>query len=58
MPNDDLRKRIASLAVLEDLADKCGQCGQPSLLHNVGPCTRKEKEPPDTVNKIWSDFRR
>ena len=56
--NDDLRKRIASLIALEDWSDECGNCGRPSLLHRDGPCTRQEKEPPDVVNKIWSDLRR
>ena len=58
MSNDDLRKRITSWAILEDWSDKCGQCGHQSLLYKGGPCTRKEKEPPDVVNKIWSDYRR
>ena len=56
MSNDDLKKRIASLVSLDDWSDKCGQCGRPTLLHKGGPCTRKEREPPDTVIKIWSEF--
>lgn len=56
--NDELRKRIASLIALEDLSDKCGKYGHPSLLHRDGPCTRKEREPLDVVNKIWSDLRK
>ena len=52
MSNDDLRKRIASLIVLEDWSDECGKCRRPSLLHRDGPCTRQESEPPDIVNKI------
>ena len=58
MSNDDLRKRIASLISLEDWADECGICGRPSLLHRDGPCTRKERESPDVVIKIWSDFKK
>ena len=58
MLNDDLRKRIASFAVLEDWSDECGQCSHQRLLHKGGSCRRKEREPPDGVNKIWSDFRR
>ena len=58
MLNDDLRKRIASFAVLEDWSDECGQCSHPSRLHKGGPCRRKEREPTDVVNKILSDFRR
>ena len=58
LSNDNLRKRIASLPVLEDSSDKCGQCGHPSLLHKGGLCTRKEREPPDTVDKVWSNLRR
>lgn len=56
--NDDLRKMIASLAVLEDWSDEYGQCGHPSLLDKEGPCTKKDREPPDVVNKEWSDFGR
>ena len=44
LSNDELRKRIAFLAVLEDWLDECGQCDHPTLLHKVGPFTRKEKE--------------
>ena len=58
MSNDNLRKRIASLISLEDGSDKCGKCGCLSLLHRDGPCTRQEREPPDIVNKIWSNLRR
>ena len=56
--NDELRKRIASLIALEDLSDKCGKYGHLSLLHRDGSCTRKEREPLDVVNKIWSDLRK
>ena len=58
LSNDELRKRIAPLALLEDCSDECGQCGHPTLLHKGGPCTRKENEPPDVMIKIWSDLRK
>ena len=58
LSNDDLRKRVASLVSLEDWADECGICGRPSLLHRDGPCTRKEREPPDVVIRIWSEFKK
>ena len=58
LSNDDLKKNVASLISLEDWADKCGACGCPALLHRDGPSTRREWEPPDVVNKIWSQFRR
>ena len=57
LSNDDLKRKLAALFDLDDWSDECGQCGRPSLLHKGGPCTRKEKEPPDVVNKIWTDFR-
>ena len=56
--NDDLKKKLASLFNLDNWTDKCGQCGRPSLLHRDDPCTRKEKEQPETVKKIWIDFGR
>ena len=56
--NEDLRRRVAALISLEDWADECGACGRPSLLHRGGPCTRQEREPPDIVIKIWSDFKK
>ena len=55
--NDNLKKRIASLVSLDDWSDECRQYGRPSLLHKGGPCTRKEREPLDTVIKIWSELR-
>ena len=55
--NDDLKKRVSSLISIDDWSDECGQCGRPSLLHRGGPCTRSEREPPDVILKIWSDFR-
>ena len=58
LSNDDLKKRVASLVALEDWSDECGRCGRPSLLHRDGPCTRKERELPEVVNKIWSDLRK
>ena len=58
LSNDDLKKRVASLISLDDWSDECGQCGRPTLLHKGGPCTRQEKESPETINKIWSEFRK
>ena len=58
MSNDVLKRNVASLIYLEDWADECGACGHPSLLHKDGPCTRTEREPPDIVMKIWSEFKR
>ena len=55
--NDDITKKLASLFCLEDLSDQCGQCRRLSFLHKDGTCTQKEKESPELVNKIWSDFR-
>ena len=57
MLNDELKKRVASLVSLEDWADKCNKCGRPALLHRDRECTTQEQEPPDIVNKIWSDYR-
>ena len=57
LSNDDLKKRVSSLISIDDWSDECGQCGRPSLLHKGGPCTRSEREPPDVILKIWSDFR-
>ena len=56
--NDNLKKLVANCISLEDVYDKCGSCGQPTLLHKEGACTRTEKEPPDVVNKIWTDWKR
>ena len=58
MLNDDLRKRVTSLISQEDWADECGTCGHPSLLHRDCPCMRQEREPPDMVVRIWSEFKR
>ena len=55
--NDELRRKVASLISLDDWSDECGMCGRPTLLHKGGPCTRKEREPPDIIVKIWSEFR-
>ena len=57
LSNDNLKKLIGSLTSPEDVYDKCGACGHPTLLHKDGPCTRTEREPPDIVNKIWSELR-
>ena len=54
LSKDELKKRIAALAALEDWRD---ECGHPILLHKGGPCTRKEGQLPDTDMKIWSEFR-
>ena len=58
LSNDNLKKLVGSLVSLEDWSDECGTCGRPSLLHKDGPCTRREREPPDVINKIWSELRR
>ena len=58
MSNNDLKLSVASLVSLEDWADECGACGRPALLHRGGPCTRAEREPPDVVCKIWTEFKR
>ena len=58
LSNDELKKRVAALVSLDDWSDECGQCGRPALLHKGGPCTRQEKEPPETINRIWSEFRK
>ena len=57
MSEDDLKNKLASLSCLDDWSDEYGQCGKPSLLHKYGPCTRTEKEPPEVVNKIWTEYR-
>ena len=43
---------------MEDWSDSCVACGIPSLLHKDGPCTRQEREPPDVVMKVWTEFKR
>ena len=58
MSNNDLKLSVASLVSLEDWADECGACGHPALLHRCGPCTQAEREPPDVVCKIWTEFKR
>ena len=58
LSNDNLKKLIGSLVSLEDCNDECGACGCPTLLHKDVPCTRRGREPPDVVNKIWSELRR
>ena len=54
---DELKKRVASLVLIDDWSDACGQCGRPSLLHKGGPCTRSDKESPEVILKIWEEFR-
>ena len=58
LSNDELKKRVTSLISLEDWSDSCRACGIPSLLHKDGPCTRQEREPPDVVMKVWTEFKR
>ena len=48
---------VTSLILLEDWADEYGACSRPPLLHRDDPCTKQEQEPPNVVNKIWSEFR-
>ena len=58
LSNDNLKKLIGSLVSLEDCYDKCGACRHLTLLYKDGPYTRREREPPDVVKKIWSELRR
>ena len=58
MSHDNLKKSVASLVSLDDWSDSCGACGILSLLHKDGPCTRQEREPPDVVMKVWTEFKR
>ena len=43
---------------LDDWSNECGQCKRPALLHEGGPCTRQEKEPPEVIIEIWSKLRK
>ena len=56
--NDNLKKLIGSLTLLDNVYDECGACGHSTLLHKDRLCTRTENESPDIVNKIWSELRR
>ena len=58
LSQDDLKKRVASLVSVDDWSDACAQCSRPSLLHKGGPCTRSEKESPETILEIWEEFRK
>ena len=58
MSNNNLKLSVASLVSLEDWADEYGACGHPALLHRGGPCTQAERESPDLVCKIWTEFKR
>ena len=56
LSNNELRK-LASLFNHDDWSDKCGKYGRVSQLHKGGPCTRKERESPYKVIRIWSDIK-
>ena len=58
MLNNNLKMSVTFLISLEDWADECRECRRPALLHRDGPCTGAEREPPETVCKIWSEFKR
>ena len=58
LSNNELKKRVTSLISLEEWSDSCRACGIPSLLHKDGPCMRQEREPPDVVMKVWTEFKR
>ena len=57
LPDAELKKRVNDLIDVDDWTDECITCGKPDLLHK-GTCTRTEKEPPDELVKLWTDFRK
>ena len=57
LSNDNLMKLVSNFISTDDIYDKCMNCGQPSLLHKEGDCTRMVEETADVVNKIWTHFR-
>ena len=53
----DLKKRLNELVDLDDWADKCAACGRLDLLHR-GSCTRTEKDSPEDLVRIWTEFKK
>ena len=61
LPNDDLRKRLASQIALVDWMDECSKCGYPRLLHKDyvlhrdATCTRG-MEVPNILRENWKAY--
>ena len=53
----DMKKRLNKLADFDDCMDECAVCRRPDLLHK-GPCTRTEKDSPEGILGILTEFRK
>ena len=58
MSNDNLKKLVKECISLDDIYDKCEECGRPTLLHEEDICTRTVEEGLEVVAKNWRDSRR
>ena len=58
MSNDNLKKLVKECISLDNIYDKCEECGRPTLLHEEDVCTRTVEEGLEVVAKNWRDLRR
>ena len=60
MSNDKFKELAQECISLDDIYDKCENCGWPILLHQEGDsdCTRTVEESAEVIAKNWSDLKK
>ena len=56
--NDVLKKLVRELVSLEDVYDKCEDCGRLILFHKEAECRRDVEEGLEVIAKNWRDLKR
>ena len=58
LSNKDLIKLTSEYISLDNVNDKCDECGRPVILHQQEECTRDVEEGLEVIAKNWRDLKR
>ena len=58
LSNKELKKLTSKCVSLNNVYDKCDECGRPVLLHKQEECTRNVDKGLEVVAINWRDLRR